>query len=140
MSITKQELIEIVLSILTEEQMKELEAKLIAIDSKENETPEEPKPVAKKKVVNEDFSVNREGADRSRSSVPVRAGSNTWVDEGEERDGVDDKIVKTIMPRTRVKPKTQVMVCSLCHQPKEVPAGLLRKGGYYRCENCVGGR
>jgi len=141
--ITKQELINVVLDILTQDQMKELIARLQAVDAKSNKTEdtgpvyEEP-PAMSKRIVNDDFTVNRDDKE-DRKSVPVQASSNTWVDAGEERKE-ETQIKKAPMPRVRKKVEMIKVNCSVCHQPKEISPGLMTSSrAYYRCENCVGG-
>lgn len=142
--ITKEELIQVVLGILTKEQMLVLNQKLEEIHRSHSAVQPQPvRPIevvqTRKRVVNDDFSVNRDEDEDMRSSVPVYAGENTWQDEGEEKDGFDQKIKRKHTPRIRPKVVMQTMVCSVCQKAQEVPPGLLRKGAYYRCENCVGG-
>ena len=136
--ITKQELINIVLEILTKDQMNELVSKLKAIE--ERLSVEDPAPEQKqvqKKLVNDDFTVNRQ--EGQRKSVPVRASENTWTDTGEERLE-EVQIVKPLTPRNRKKAKMITVTCSVCHQSKEISTALVTSSkAYYRCENCVGG-
>ena len=143
--ITKKELIAVVLEILNKEQMEQLVSRLKQIDQQirqeelEQETCEDP-IVLSKKVVNDDFTVNREEG-QERRSVPVRASENTWSDSGEENKGEEKQIVKPPTRRLRKKVEMVKINCSVCHQPKEIAPGLMTSSrAYYRCENCVGGR
>ena len=68
----------------------------------------------------------------------VRAGVNTWSDEGEERDDIDDKIVRVAVKRKPRPASSKVeRTCSVCNRTVKVPQ-VLASTHYYRCERCTG--
>ena len=141
--ITKEQLIEIVLEILTPDQMKILNDRLQLVHENMTSTKAaetvDVNTSTPKRVVNEDFTVNRNNGKDGRVSVAVSAGENKWSDSGEERDDFDEKVQRKYTPRVRPKAVMQTVVCSVCQKAQEIPPGLVRRGSYYRCENCVGG-
>jgi hypothetical protein len=85
------------------------------------------------KSPSEDFTMNKR---RELFDKTVRAGKNTWVDEGEAKNPEDKKIV--VKKTARVRPKASMVdvVCSACNRKVSVPSSLQRSD-YYRCERCV---
>jgi hypothetical protein len=112
---------------LTEEQKKEL---ISYLQAPEKETkPKEKKPAK----IDSDFKVTKEDNGKRRSQV--KAGKNTFTDDGTEKGS--DGIVYTKSPRTRPEAKSVTIKCSVCQRDVTIPASLER-GDYYRCERCVG--
>lgn len=66
----------------------------------------------------------------------VRAGKNTWVDEGELKDVKTPDIKPT--PRNRKAPKKKDVTCKACGKTFKINASLVF-GEFYRCERCIGG-
>ena len=104
--------------------------------AKKKTTPKKKVITRKKTVVKDDFTVDRE--QDKHVKTPVKAKANTWTDTGEERDGLDDLIEKTITPRTRKPVEIIEVVCSNCGRKEKVPSSM-RISDYHRCGNCVGG-
>lgn len=138
MNITKEELIEVVVSILNRDQMIELQERLQEVFNRKSQHVADP-IITKKRSVEPDFTMHRD-PDVNQRSVPVKAGTNQWTDNGsDEKDGIDAIIVKKATPRVRPPARTKKVICSICRREKEVSVGACGNGTYYRCESCVGG-
>lgn len=98
--------------------------------------PVAPTPVKSKTVITEDFRVIRE--EESTHKTPVRAGRNTFVDEGEDRDEDDVKLAYLPKNPTAKRPPAEFIdvECEKCHKKKNIPKSL--STSYYVCEKCVG--
>ena len=123
---------------LNEEQKKAL---LEALTSKPIETNVQPEPTEedflKKNTVSEDFTMVRPESNLStnRRRQSVRAGGNTWKDEGEDRHIETPNVART--PRTRKPPSMREVTCHACGKKEKINASLVY-GEYYRCNRCVG--
>lgn len=100
--------------------------------------PVAPRPVKSpsKTIITEDFRVIKEEA--SNHKTPVRAGKNTFVDEGEDRD--EDDVNLAYLPKnpTAKRPPAEFIdvECEKCHRKRNIPKSL--STSYYVCERCVG--
>jgi hypothetical protein len=95
-------------------------------------------PIVKpqKTIITEDFRVIRE--EPSNHKTPVRAGKNTFVDEGEDKD--KDDVSLAYLPKSKAikRPPAEYIdiVCEKCRKTKNIPKSL--STSYYVCERCVG--
>ena len=123
--------------LLTSEQRKAL---LEALTGKEIDTNVQPEPTEedflKKNTVNEGFEMSSTASKRPQRGA-VRAGTNTWTDEGEHRDVVTPK--SKITPRNRKPPRTKDVVCHICQKKFKINPALTY-GEYYRCDRCSGNK
>ena len=87
------------------------------------------------KAVDGNFQMKKP-TDRSPRRSTVRAGKNTWVDEGELKDIKTPDIKPT--PRNRKAPKKKEVICRACGKTFKINASLVF-GESYRCERCIGG-
>jgi hypothetical protein len=99
-------------------------------EKKKRGRPKKEKPTT---VVLDDFTVKKK---QPKFDKTVRAGKNTWVDEGEAKNPEDQKIVVKKTARVRPKATMVEVVCSVCNRKVNVPSSLQRSD-YYRCERCV---
>lgn len=83
---------------------------------------------------NPEFTMNQGTSNKARRSV-VKAGNNTWSDEGEDRH-IETPSTK-ITPRNRKPPKKKTVTCSSCGKKYNINSSLVY-GEYYRCEKCTG--
>ena len=83
---------------------------------------------------NPEFTMNKETSNKVRRSV-VKAGNNTWSDEGEDRH-IETPPTK-ITPRNRRPPQKKTVTCSSCGKKYNINSSLVY-GEYYRCEKCTG--
>jgi hypothetical protein len=95
-----------------------------------------PTPVKSKTIITEDFRVIKE--ESSNHKTPVRAGKNTFVDEGEDKD--EDDVSLAYLPKnpTAKRPPAEFIdvECEKCHKKRNIPKSL--STSYYVCERCVG--
>ncbi len=137
------EVLSTVLGMLTKEQKEELAAKLIAdVGNLQPEDQKEQiiKPSSATNTVNEDFTVTRSNS-LNTGKQPVKGKSNTWFDDGENKDPEYDPDKYASMGR-RPRPKKSriekvTKQCCVCNKSFEVAASLIY-GKFYRCDNCVG--
>lgn len=122
---------------LTEEQKKAL---LEALTGEEIDTNIQPEPTEedflKKNTVNEGFEMPSSTGKRPQRGS-VKAGQNTWVDEGEHKDVITPK--SKITPRNRKPPKTKDVTCHVCQKKFKINPSLTY-GEYYRCDRCSGNK
>jgi len=92
----------------------------------------------KKTTITEDFRVIKD--EPSTHKTPVRAGKNTFVDEGEGRDEDDVKLAYLPKSPTAKRPPVEFVdvICDRCRKTKSVSPSLATN--YYICEKCAGGR
>jgi hypothetical protein len=124
---------------LNEEQKKAL---LEALTSKPIETNVQPEPTEedflnKNTVGIEEFTMKRgdSNLDNNKRRQSVRAGKNTWSDEGEDRHIETPNATRT--PRNRKPPRMKDVVCHSCGKKERINA-TIAYGDYYRCSRCVG--
>lgn len=84
--------------------------------------------------VKEDFTVSR-NLENTKMKRPVKAGVNTWVDTGENKDVTTPDIELT--PRKRPKPTTIKKRCHVCGKDFEISTKLV-SGNFMRCNECTG--
>lgn len=108
---------------LTDEQKKALMEALVGGKSDQPES-----------TINEDFTMTQVNSSKNKRE-PVRAGKNTWTDNGEDRHIVTPE--KPPTPRNRKPPKKRDVKCSVCGKTQQVNSSLVY-GEYYRCNNCIG--
>lgn len=71
--------------------------------------------------------------------VPVKAGVNTWTDDGGvPLEDFDKKVVRQKPTDFRPMASKKKIRCSICAREVEIPASLPTTD-YYRCERCIGG-
>ena len=131
--ITVKEFMSVLEDIMTEDQIVTLAKKLEGL-SKSDEKVE----VEAVGSVLDDFTVLR---DRGVGGTAVNAKDtyykDVFIDEGEERDGIDDLITrKKIQKQPRQTGKIE-KVCSVCGKTTLAPR-MFASTHYYRCEGCVG--
>ena len=90
-------------------------------------------------AVDGDFSMKPNEALVSKRRSPVRAGKNTWIDQGECRGKeVETPDIKPT-PRNRKPPAMKEVICHVCGNKSKVNASLVH-GEFYRCDRCSGNK
>jgi hypothetical protein len=111
--------------------------KPLQVDAKPSKpVPNLPIKTPSKTVITEDFRVIKE--EGSNHKTPVRAGKNTFVDEGEDRDADDVSLAYLPKNPTSKRPPAEFIdvICEKCRKVKNIPKSL--STSYYVCERCVG--
>ena len=109
--------------------------------AKKPRTEEAVQPPVQVRAKDLDFSTKQnvpKGKKRVASKEPVKAGANTFVDDGEEHSDVTTPEFKPT-PRQREPSQTVNVKCHVCEKDYEV-SPVLAQGEFYRCDNCVGSK
>lgn len=92
--------------------------------------------VPRENIASEDFVMHKPSVlSSNKRREAVRAESNTWTDEGEDRHIETPSIKRT--PRTRKAPAKKNVTCHVCGKSQEINASLVY-GEFYRCDRCTG--
>jgi len=94
------------------------------------------KPKTRGSAVNEDFSVTPPGDQRGHRT-PVKAKSNQWTDEGENRDENFDPTKYEKVARSRPAPDVVEVECHVCKK-SFIAHGSTLFGSFPRCGRCIG--
>ena len=96
----------------------------------------EPEAEPQKQIpsVSEEFTVDR--PTNVARKKPVKAGENTWSDDGSEFSDVSTPDVE-LTPRSRPSPKSVEKVCHVCGGKFKIHASLV-SGEFLRCNKCTG--
>jgi len=90
-------------------------------------------------VVSTIFSTIKKEEGSVRGRVPVKAGLNTWTDDGGvPLEDFDKKVVRQKPTDFRPMASKKKIKCSICAREVEIPTSLPTTD-YYRCERCIGG-
>jgi hypothetical protein len=127
MKISKERIIEIFMSVMDKDQIDRVMEKF------KTEFPEKEEEVSKPRSVREEFTNSR--VEKKRVIEPFK---NKFVDVGENRDGVDGKIIrKSFGKEQRQLPTNKIVTCSSCKKEIEISSKIY-SSEYYKCERCVG--
>lgn len=98
--------------------------------------PNLPIKTPQKTTITEDFRVIKEEPSTHRTAV--KAGKNTFVDEGEDKDADDVKLAYLPKNPTVKRPPVEFVdvICERCRKTKSISPSLATN--YYVCERCVG--